>query len=362
MEQNLLRSEDYVKVLQFIESIQIAKDDFAMQVLTSLSSIFGYTKANFWLDDGKGNLYYPITTMKDNFLQEYMDDNYKLDQLHPKNLGIDYVVSKKVMHMNYVLSPTCFEKTPYYQFLQRHGLKSEFGTYLTNVDTLIGAIAIVQSKGENDVSAYDMNVLKVLSKYISQGLHTNQMYMRKNYEKMIFEAFANNSSTGLIFCDLSLKVHYCNNSSREICKELLANERYYDPIEYLMQNVLANHRDLWKLGYENTFYTSSLKKIRVNILPTTIGNYGISGQNLFFIMLSYEDNEVKNSSLQQKPDTKLTVRERQILNLIVQGKTNQEIAEELYISIDTVKKYLSVLFEKFNVKNRTSLMYKILNN
>jgi len=361
MEKFLLRSEDYVKVLQFIESIQISNDNFAMQVLKSLANIFGYTKANFWLDDGKGNLFYPISTMSDDFVRDYLDDNYKNDQLHPQNIGVDYAVSKKVMHINHVLSPTCFEKTPYYKFLSKYGISCEFGTYLTNANTLIGAIAIARSKGEEDISANEINTLKVLSKYISQGLQSNQMYMRKNYEKMIFEAFANNSSTGLIFCDLSLKVHYCNNSSREICKELLANERYYDPIEYLMQNVLANHRDLWKLGYENTFYTSSLRKIRVNILPTTIGNYGISGQNLFFIMLSYEDNDVKNSSFQQKPDTKLTVRERQILNLIVQGKTNQEIAEELYISIDTVKKYLRILFDKFNVKNRTTLIYKVLN-
>jgi len=363
MEQILLHSDDYVKVLKFIESIQITDENFVMQVLRSMANIFGYSNTKFWLDDGKGNLYHPITTMDKSFIEDYLDGNYKNDLLHPLNLGVDNAISKKVIHMDYMMNPSCFAKTPYCQFLNKHGLHSEVGVYLANKDTLIGAVAIVRSKYERDVTNNDMNILRILTKYISQGLYANQLYKTKNYEKMIFEAFANNSSTGLIFCDLSLKVHYCNTSSKEICKELLAKENGHnqDPIEYLLQNVLANHRNMWKLGYENTFFTPSLKKVRVNILPTTIGDYSISGENLYFIILSHDEQSKNNNSL-LSPEIKISVRERQILNLIVQGKTNQEIADELYISIDTVKKYLRVLFDKFNVKNRTTLIYKVLDN
>jgi DNA-binding NarL/FixJ family response regulator len=49
---------------------------------------------------------------------------------------------------------------------------------------------------------------------------------------------------------------------------------------------------------------------------------------------------------------KLTVREHQVLSLVVQGKTNQAIAVELSISEKTVEKYLNSIFTKLNVSSR----------
>ena len=48
----------------------------------------------------------------------------------------------------------------------------------------------------------------------------------------------------------------------------------------------------------------------------------------------------------------LTVREHQVLSLVVEGKTNQAIAMELHISEKTVEKYLRAIFTKLNVSSR----------
>ncbi len=55
----------------------------------------------------------------------------------------------------------------------------------------------------------------------------------------------------------------------------------------------------------------------------------------------------------------LTRRERDIVSLIAQGKTNQEIARQLYISENTVKTYIKRLFVKLGVKSRTELVFAI---
>ena len=53
---------------------------------------------------------------------------------------------------------------------------------------------------------------------------------------------------------------------------------------------------------------------------------------------------------------RLSKRELQILNLVLQGKTNQEIAELTDLRLGTVKNYISGLFVVFNVRSRAKLI------
>lgn len=49
----------------------------------------------------------------------------------------------------------------------------------------------------------------------------------------------------------------------------------------------------------------------------------------------------------------LTTREREVLKLISQGKSNQEIADELFITLKTVKTHVSNILAKLEVDDRT---------
>ncbi|MDX8342796.1 MULTISPECIES: response regulator transcription factor [Rossellomorea] len=53
------------------------------------------------------------------------------------------------------------------------------------------------------------------------------------------------------------------------------------------------------------------------------------------------------------PHEELTNRELEILLLMTQGKTNQEIADELYIALKTVKTHVSNILSKLDVQDRT---------
>ncbi|MDN6711167.1 MAG: response regulator transcription factor, partial [Tetragenococcus halophilus] len=49
----------------------------------------------------------------------------------------------------------------------------------------------------------------------------------------------------------------------------------------------------------------------------------------------------------------LTIREKEVLMLIAQGKSNQEIASELFITLKTVKTHVSNILSKLEVEDRT---------
>jgi NarL family two-component system response regulator LiaR len=54
----------------------------------------------------------------------------------------------------------------------------------------------------------------------------------------------------------------------------------------------------------------------------------------------------------------LSSRELEVLNLMAEGLSNQEIADRLYVSLNTIKTHSSRLFEKMEVKRRTQAIEK----
>ncbi|HET8671441.1 MAG TPA: response regulator transcription factor [Candidatus Saccharimonadales bacterium] len=62
----------------------------------------------------------------------------------------------------------------------------------------------------------------------------------------------------------------------------------------------------------------------------------------------------KTTSVQeQAPHTSLTERESSILRLIAEGRSNKEIAAALYLTEGTIKGYVSTIFDKLGVEDRT---------
>lgn len=55
----------------------------------------------------------------------------------------------------------------------------------------------------------------------------------------------------------------------------------------------------------------------------------------------------------------LTKREQQVVNLISDGFTNEEIAARLEIKLSTLENYISVIYDKLGCRDRTALLEKL---
>jgi two-component system, NarL family, response regulator LiaR len=74
------------------------------------------------------------------------------------------------------------------------------------------------------------------------------------------------------------------------------------------------------------------------------------------VYITPEQNFIQNSSLISQLE--LNKRELEVLNLMAQGYSNQEIAEKIYVSISTVKTHIQNLFIKLDTKRRTQAIDK----
>jgi DNA-binding NarL/FixJ family response regulator len=73
----------------------------------------------------------------------------------------------------------------------------------------------------------------------------------------------------------------------------------------------------------------------------------------------FQDSPEKMEEFRRAVRT-LTAREREILSLIGSGKSNQEIAHELFISYKTVKNHVYHLFAKLGIHTRAEAIHRAL--
>lgn len=72
-----------------------------------------------------------------------------------------------------------------------------------------------------------------------------------------------------------------------------------------------------------------------------------------------EASEVRETEKTAYISEKVSAREKEVIELIVKGMNNTEIAEELCISVYTVKRHINNIFKKLDVKNRFELLCRI---
>ena len=71
---------------------------------------------------------------------------------------------------------------------------------------------------------------------------------------------------------------------------------------------------------------------------------------------SYFDNAITTTDITSKEEIVLSVREKEILRLIGDGKTSQEIADILFIGKSTVDTHRKNILKKMNIHGKTDLI------
>lgn len=95
-----------------------------------------------------------------------------------------------------------------------------------------------------------------------------------------------------------------------------------------------------------------LKQVRCNELVQAIRTVAAGGSLVDPLLAHRVLNQMRSMAQGRPGDEPLTRQERQVLALLAQGKTNREIAGEMFLHEKTVRNYVSSILKKLNLANR----------
>jgi DNA-binding NarL/FixJ family response regulator len=165
-------------------------------------------------------------------------------------------------------------------------------------------------------------------------------------------AFLKSHQPDVILMDINLP----DKNGIELCREV--KEKY--PAIFILGLSTFNQQSFVQKMIENGASGYVLKNASGKELLEAIRTVA-NGK----IFISFEVEQI----LKTKPDSEIVItrREMEVLVLIADGMTNNEIARKLFISITTVDTHRKNLLEKFSAKNTAELVklafqLKFLNN
>lgn len=140
----------------------------------------------------------------------------------------------------------------------------------------------------------------------------------------------------------------------------IVNLRQLKSGRYRLKVRASNHDGLWNSAgftldirvrppFWKTVWFGGLLSIFI-LLSTTVIVMGVRRRNVRLIM----QDSISLESLSLKYN--ISKREQEIIHLVIRGKSNREIEDELFISYNTVKNHMYNIYKKTGVKNRLELV------
>ena len=134
--------------------------------------------------------------------------------------------------------------------------------------------------------------------------------------------------------------------------------------------MLTNHQDKARVleSFQSGANGYCVKNIKINELSKVINVVLEGGIWTDSKIAGYIFDVLKNIEEKQKEekltleDFNISEREKEVLKLIADGLTNEEIAEKLFVSKNTVKNHVASIISKLSVKDRTQVAIVALKN
>lgn len=166
-----------------------------------------------------------------------------------------------------------------------------------------------------------------------------------------------NEITGALPDVLLLDMNLPDLQGPDLARQLLKNHPEVKIIVLSSSDITVQVKKMLQIGCKGYLLKDSDDATIVQAIETVFNG----GEFLSPALQQQLVNDLFKSK-SQKSNTMLTRREKEVLQLITQEFTNQEIADKLFISLHTVDNHRSSLLQKLDVKNTAGLVKKAIEN
>ena len=142
-----------------------------------------------------------------------------------------------------------------------------------------------------------------------------------------------------------------------LAKDIIKNKDYYTELLSELKKSGIERSDYLFLENKLAFLITEKAESKYQSSIIIIGFLILAVVGLFAFILKMRSTESQSSFNEED----LSKQERNIRTLILEGKSNKEIANELFISLSTVKSHISNIYSKLRVSDRRELFQKYQN-
>jgi len=236
-----------------------------------------------------------------------------------------------------------WQSHPVFDVVKTAGIDFAMQAPIISGNDIIGSINFGRAFSEGAFKEQDLLTISILSHFLNLALGKA---IGNNFIKEYNLKYCNdidNMQQAMLITDKDSNIHYINRAAQDTIIRYFCYEKPNTEFSNQLQ----------KISNKNSDIVLNNLKLRRCLLPG-LG----SPKTMVFI------DENLTSSINSSIQKLLTTREIEVLHLVEKGMHNKEIAEKLFISVNTVKRHLDNMYGKVGVTSRTELISKCykLNN
>lgn len=363
-------------VLRF--SLDLAKDseNFPKKVLALFDKHFGFRRGIFFPyyysafpgsfpRRGSSLSNYITYGLRYGPMYDYKDHVYKEDIFRRSSLP-EHLKGKRVIFTEDIMPFEEYEHTPYGIHMMSENLYYQAVLFFYLGERVIGSMGLFHSKEEGPFQEEDREPLEYLSELVEANY---QNYLRHTGEARFhdcFQLFFQDIKTGAVLLNQDMTVLQTNKAAQHISKVFWEQYRHshghflrsnyqgdakFREVQTMINEISerlttqgSTSQTITSLAGDITFYhTSFLSSSSAGLIQTW-----------HLMLITCQTKELPKSV--DHPYNTLTQQERRIVYYLASGKKNEQIAEELHISIYTVRTHIANIYKKFEVNNKVDLL------
>ena len=341
-------------------------NELRKEVLRLLEQVFKAESSNFFITHGpdqKVSFDQVINRgIDDKFLSLFSQYYYKLDpfygQIFPPHTSVitteQVIPLKDLIHSEY-----------YNDFLKHQSIHYEMVIYLRSGSRKMGVVALFRPQRAGNFSTEEVAKAELMVPYLTGALEKTIVSEQVTKSEGIIKSITSDlTNKGIIILDEALEPVYQNEEALKISSLLCDADK-------------SNEKSIGGLPKELYLSCQRLKHLvqpKEPIPPCREFNHVLhageqqilvrlhlmaGGEKSPLLMIYLELNKPLVLLSQSRNQFGLTRREIEVINLLSLGLKNTEIAAKLFISEHTVENHLKSIYQKLDVKNRTSLVHRL---